>query len=581
MDREDKKEPAERSQHGGIDEFLPLIENRLIERLENRLDVQIEKDRRFIRDILGLAIKILAGAVIVVAGGFAWLGIKTVDDIRRSSVDTLTAELRQNLFEDDSDLKRAMDSILSQSIVSSALLKQMMGHFDLTDSELRRLLTVVSAQETTLDDFYAILPVLSMALQQDRLPFNRLAENRESSFILLKQTLGDLASAKDAYGWMRQNIEKRIAVFDELATDELVQNAIDILQEPSSDFRLLRSAIRYLGRSKAEDAASTLEHTIEKTEIASVKMQAISSLLLVAPQSRVIQEWAKQLQVGDAKEVADALDIFLASLVPFYEQYPFKIPKRTMVSRSYKFTYGMLQSMAVGPWDSYRRAPTFNANYLRASTLKEVTKILDNILYRGVSVERGICDDDEDAVSRRRYGSNTIEHDVDALLDKEVSADHPEVSDEFSVTEDDDGSDSVDCQPHLVVDSSVDHSVDVPISGSFYLLINRVISSPGAWPNDKFLERIMKFICISDKEGKCTNNANFRILSGGSIVLDNGDILRRGDRGTVEYTREQGNNWQLQVKYRKNDVVVYGNVHEIQSIKRIKFWFRGSDRTYV
>jgi hypothetical protein len=279
--------PGDESQTPVPKDFDERLERR-VEILRDSLELKLTKDvDLLLKNRFETTGKILGWAFGSVALIFTAFGIKTLWDIREVARSTAVEEVKKKLSLDDpnSDFRRDIDRIVARGVIDSHLLslaKSKQDEFytglEVSEGDMRRLLSIVSDSEASLKDFSDACEVILSAEQLSGSP-------------RLNSLFKGLGAAKDQnYKWIAQQPEKRAIVFEFYPADDLVVTAKSILLDDGSDKTLLLATMKYLSKLNDKEAIAPLERLTAKPD-EDVSDAALRALARISPRSPKISEW--------------------------------------------------------------------------------------------------------------------------------------------------------------------------------------------------------------------------------------------------------------------------------------------------
>lgn len=260
-----------------IDKRLSLLRDSIELKLGKEMDALLKSRFDSTGKILGWAF----GLVALVVTGF---GIKTIFDVREVARTTAIEEVKKKLAIEDpnSEFRQDIDKTVARGLIDSYLLSLAKGKQErfrpelaISETDLRRLQNLIGDPITSTKDFSDAFEVLLRSSERSR---NESTDRLVQAF----------ASGSDAkYRWIREQPDKRAALFRLYPGDKLVSIAREILGDEKSEKELLIAAIKYSG-AKDSESGNLLER-LTKNRDENVSSAALLALARVEPKSEALK----------------------------------------------------------------------------------------------------------------------------------------------------------------------------------------------------------------------------------------------------------------------------------------------------
>jgi hypothetical protein len=304
------------SEKPGSEEIDAKIERRvaqhiseLHEQLDERIRKQIQGDRDFVKDTVGVAFRVGAGAVtllVVVLGALGW---KNIGEITNDLVLTVKREVQAQFA--TSEGKQIIDSVLDRAVLNSyltqmALLKtDKAQRFRIEDHDADRLLRIVKNAETDNVTFEAAAKVLITALSQEGPGTLRFALVSD-----ICETFAGLITAKGRdEKWLANNYQKRMWLLTELSetgfSHDLLRVAYRDLLDTSASLPLRQAAVENIGKVRDSQALAKLVQLVSTNS--DLRLNALVAIARIESGNKTLADWTANLDKVSAPSVQELI----------------------------------------------------------------------------------------------------------------------------------------------------------------------------------------------------------------------------------------------------------------------------------
>lgn len=291
--------------------------NELHEQLDERIQRQIQGDRAFVKDTVGVAFRVAGAAValvVIVLGAWGW---KTFGDIYNAMLGAASKTASDQFSSREG--KQIIDATLDRSVLNSYLIQMALlktdssQRFTIEDFDADRLLRVVKNTDTDDVTFESAAKILITALSQ-----GGKSNLRISMISDIDETFASFITAKDKGDkWIANNNGKRMWLLNELNetgfSHDLVKTAYRNLLDTPAQVDLRRAAVRNIGGVRDREALSKL------AQIAStgneLRLDALVAIAQIEAGNKLIADWMAgldKLATPSAQEIVAALKISAA-----------------------------------------------------------------------------------------------------------------------------------------------------------------------------------------------------------------------------------------------------------------------------
>ena len=262
----------------------------LRDELETRIDKQFGRDRDFLKETVGAALRVLGIAVAFVTAVLALFGVKTLGDIKDSISTTAQKVFEERLKSPTSSEYRSLERVLDRTLINSYSL-QLVRQKALPDRDVS---AVASLNE---DDSLRLLrlvkaPDLDDALFRDAI--NVLVNaSGEGQWPKIWLVLSDAISARGAdFEWMRSRPDRRAYVLHRVAEkqEQSFAGLHDLLADRTLDRALRLAAVEYVRKGNLTNEVGAIENAAAEVDDEIVRA-AIQTLACLNPKSPALDSW--------------------------------------------------------------------------------------------------------------------------------------------------------------------------------------------------------------------------------------------------------------------------------------------------
>jgi len=271
--------------------------NELHEQLDERIQKQIQGDRAFVKDTVGVAFRVAGAAValvVIVLGAWGW---KTFGDIYNAMLGAASKTASDQFSSREG--KQIIDATLDRSVLNSYLIQIALlktdnsQRFRIEDFDADRLLRVVKNTDTDDVTFESAAKILITALAR-----GGKSNLRISMISDVDETFASFITAKDKGDkWIANNYEKRVWLLNELNetgfSHDLVKTAYRDLLDTSAQADLRRAALRNVGRVRDREALSKLVQIATTSN--ELHLDALVTIAQIEADNKLIADWVSGL----------------------------------------------------------------------------------------------------------------------------------------------------------------------------------------------------------------------------------------------------------------------------------------------
>lgn len=302
-----------------IDSRISKLEAELRQKISDTIEQRLDRDRSFLKEVIGAGLKVLGSALGVIVVILAIFGIKTISDVQSAIHNAAITEVKSKLDSDNpnSPFRQDVARIVNRALLNSYLVtlaRQKDGRGDGQSLELDvgsvdRLLSMLSDQDLADSQFEETVSVLSATTRFDRAGTQGLRRR-------VTAALSDLLSANSnsSSAWIARQTTKRVSILRGFRDRELLGPARNLLGANNASELRIASAI-YIADLNDQESIKKLEDIAGSEESPQLKKAALLSIARLVPDHRLVRDTIARLERGpsvnfgylDGMELASAL----------------------------------------------------------------------------------------------------------------------------------------------------------------------------------------------------------------------------------------------------------------------------------
>lgn len=229
---------------------------------------QLDRERVVLKEAAGLALKIVAGAFLLLVAIFTIFGLTTWRDVAKETTNYMKGKVDELVQKTDTEtgVKQTLNDLVNRAIVAAeltSLKRETKKDFLLPKWEWDRLRAWMKVENLDLQDFSDALAVLAAQ-----------AENRRKADA--NAFLSEMLSPPEQspYRWIRKQQDKQLAILATFKHVDMGASALEMVQATTLSVKMRSEAVEYLGEINYADCfdklmalASTVEDGELKTEL--------------------------------------------------------------------------------------------------------------------------------------------------------------------------------------------------------------------------------------------------------------------------------------------------------------------------
>jgi hypothetical protein len=288
--------------------------NELHEQLDERIQKQIQGDRAFVKDTVGVAFRVAGAAVALVVFFLGALGWKSLAEIQKAMVRAARDKAEAQFVSKDG--KQIIDATLDRAVLNSYLIQMALLKTDkaqrlrIEDHDAGRLLRIIKDAETDNVTFESASKIIITALSQEGPGTLRFALVSD-----ICETFAGLIAPKNRdEKWLANNYQKRMWLLNELGeTDfshDLLRVAYRDLLDTNAPLNLRQAAVRNIGKIRDKEALDKLvKWTAEGSDL---RVDALVAVAQIDVGNRIIADWISSLDklpAPSSQDIATVLKV--------------------------------------------------------------------------------------------------------------------------------------------------------------------------------------------------------------------------------------------------------------------------------
>jgi len=261
--------------------------------VRKEVEVQLAKEQKIIKDSLGIALKIVGGAIALFLAIFTLFGLSTWRDIKNETAQIVQAqaELLVNKADSDTGVKATLNNILNLTVVNSYLARHSRSSFselELAHNDWNRLREWIKQEDLSLQEFSDTLSVLNLQADDRK----RSDANRVLSELLNPPEESQLS-------WIRKQPEKIEAILSSFKHKSLGSSALSLVTSKSLTDAIRSKAALYIKEVYYREGVDGLLSAYNHLPWGDTKQQALISSFELRPDRDDVINAVKQIITSD------------------------------------------------------------------------------------------------------------------------------------------------------------------------------------------------------------------------------------------------------------------------------------------
>lgn len=269
-----------------------MVNGDLSKEIRTCVQAELDRDRDFVKHVIGVAVKMFAISLGLIAVALGFLGYKTLDDIKKSAeskaefvVKQHIAEAKQNLYE--KDIQRLKDdALVNYLIVKAASCAIAYGHFsfgDFCEEEYQELIQILERANSSIATFNGAYRLIVM--------LKRFQNSSRDGPVLH----GLLKNALSKTYWIDNNDIRLVKVLRLLGQMNYLMAVKDVRRialDDAEDCWIREAALYFLGRIRDKHVLPILKRMLQSKGGSPISEESIMlAIALIEPTAPEIIEW--------------------------------------------------------------------------------------------------------------------------------------------------------------------------------------------------------------------------------------------------------------------------------------------------
>ena len=252
------------------------------------VEKQLNRERAVLKDVGGIALKIIAGSFLLLFAIFTVFGLTTWNDVKKETSAFVKDRADELIQRSDSEtgVKQVLNNLVNRAIVASVLLrlKRDSGQeLELPQNEWDRLRSWLKLENLDIHEFSDVLTILN-AQKKDR------KKTDANGF------LSEMLSPPDtsSYQWMKKQPDKRVAIMALFEQSDMGASAVEVATSSGVSEDTKIAAIRYIRTISFTEGFDKIFHLGITADEGSLKREALVTSAVLRPTDlRVLGEIEK------------------------------------------------------------------------------------------------------------------------------------------------------------------------------------------------------------------------------------------------------------------------------------------------
>jgi hypothetical protein len=204
------------------------------------VEKQLSRERAVLKDVGGIALKIIAGSFVLLFAIFTVFGLTTWNDVKKETSAFVKDRADELIQRSDSEtsVKQTLNNLVNRAIVASELLrlKRDSGQeLELPQSEWDRLRNWLKVENLDIHEFTDVLTILN-------------AQKKDRKKADANGFLSEMLSPPDSssYQWMKKQPDKRVAIMTTFEQMDMGASAVEVATSSGVSEDTKIAAIRYI-----------------------------------------------------------------------------------------------------------------------------------------------------------------------------------------------------------------------------------------------------------------------------------------------------------------------------------------------
>ena len=290
------------------------MESKLIEEIRSRVQKELDRDRQFIKEVFGTALKVIGILITIITIILGFVGYKTVKGIREAAENKAESVIKEHINESNQklyemEIERIRDDALVSSLIAQAAVAEITEYgskyWRLRKEDTHKLVRILLSKQSYTKTFLYASELLAKMIRSNIVHLagtnlHILLKNAVSKTYWEKDNELRLASLIELLSWMKYSAAKE---------------DIRIIAFNKDEHHLVRkSAIRYLGRIQDDASLSNLQKVLaSESEDPEFSMVAITAIAQIQPKAPEVIQWVENgLGEINPKRMAKSLSLAIS-----------------------------------------------------------------------------------------------------------------------------------------------------------------------------------------------------------------------------------------------------------------------------
>jgi len=284
-----------------------------IERLvRSEVEAQVAKEHGLLKDSVGLAAKIVGGAVTLFFAVFTVFGLTTWKDIKQETAEIVKKRAEELIQKADSEtgVKNTLNDLLNSTVISSLLATRARGsnrEIILANNDWDRLRGWIKKEDLPLQEFADTLAVLNMQSEERK----KTDANR-----LLAEMLNPPETS--LHRWITKQPEKTSAILSNFKHMDLGWSAVELISSRALPDTIRGQAAAYVREVKFHEGVEKLLSAYKNLPWDTAKQNALVTCVALRHDRAEVLAELKRLREGEVRRekidtIADIISLMPSS----------------------------------------------------------------------------------------------------------------------------------------------------------------------------------------------------------------------------------------------------------------------------